>query len=182
MNGLPSRMRPHYRMTHPVLHFVRLLRVAEYWSYSPAGASRIGRIVSALARYRARRAGLRLGLDVPCGVFGPGLSIAHPGLLVVNGDARVGARCRVSQGVTIGATDSGAPSVGDDVFVGPNALILGPVTIGDGAFIYPGAVVTKDVPARHAAKGVPATIYPHEGSPWRPGTGFSRITDRSQRG
>lgn len=48
--------------------------------------------------------------------------------------------------------------VGNDVWIGTRALILGGVTIGDGAIIGAGAIVTKDVPPYAIVAGVPAKI------------------------
>jgi serine O-acetyltransferase len=52
------------------------------------------------------------------------------------------------------------PELGDDVYVGAGARILGEITVGDRAQIGANAVVLKDVPADHVAIGVPATIRP----------------------
>ena len=46
--------------------------------------------------------------------------------------------------------------IGDDVFVGMEALVLKGVTIGDGAVVGAGAVVTQDVPPRTVVAGNPA--------------------------
>lgn len=48
--------------------------------------------------------------------------------------------------------------IGNDVWIGKNAIILGGVTVGDGAVIAAGSVVTRDVPAYHIAGGVPAKV------------------------
>lgn len=48
--------------------------------------------------------------------------------------------------------------IGNDVWVGTKAIILGGVNIGDGAVIAAGAVVTKDVPAYAISAGVPAKV------------------------
>lgn len=48
--------------------------------------------------------------------------------------------------------------LGNDVWVGANALILGGVTVGHGAVIAAGAVVTKDVPDYSVVGGVPAKV------------------------
>jgi len=47
-------------------------------------------------------------------------------------------------------------TLGDDVWIGANAVILGGVVIGTGAVVAAGAVVTKDVPAYAVVMGVPA--------------------------
>ena len=73
----------------------------------------------------------------------------------------MGERCMISHGVTIGVLGGdrlGVPRLGNDVYVGCGAKILGPVTIGDGAIIGANAVVLEDVPAGATAVGVPARI------------------------
>jgi serine O-acetyltransferase len=164
MNGV-DRWRPYHAVTRGVVHFLHVMRLCEYWE------NQRGPLAAALAvvyKVRMRRLSERLGFDLGRHAIGPGFSIAHSGLLVVHPDARIGARCRIHQGVTIGAGRNGYPVIGDDVFIGPNAVILGGVTIGDGAFIYPSAVVTKDVPQGWAASGVPAVARPSQHAIWRP--------------
>lgn len=164
MNGV-ERWRPRHALTRGVVHFLHVLRLCEYWENQPGP---VARVMSGVYKVRLRRLSERLGFDVGRHTAGPGLSIAHSGLLVIHPDARIGARCRIHQGVTIGATAGGVPVIGDDVFIGPNALVLGGVTIGDRAFIFPSAVVTCDVPDGHAAAGVPATVRPGTHEVWRP--------------
>lgn len=62
----------------------------------------------AMIKYQYNRAAVRLGFTVPLNCFGPGLSIAHYGLLTV-GYAKVGKNCRIQEGVNIGATGGGYP-------------------------------------------------------------------------
>lgn len=50
------------------------------------------------------------------------------------------------------------PSIGDDVWVGRNAIIMPGVRVGEGSIVGAGAVVTKDVPAFSVVGGVPAKI------------------------
>lgn len=165
MNGV-DRWRPQHALTRGVVHFLHVMRRCEFWE------NQSGPVAAALRpvyKARMRRLSERLGFDIGRHIVGPGFSIAHSGLLVVHPDARIGARCRIHQGVTIGAAGGVAPVIGDDVFIGPNALILGGVTIGDRAFVYPSAVVTTDVPAGHGAAGVPASVRPGTHEVWAPG-------------
>ena len=92
----------------------------------------------------------------------PGLYIGHFGGIIVGGGVRIGERCAISQGVTLGADVrdgvAGCAVLGDRVYVAPGAVIAGPVTVGDGAAIGANAVVRDDVPPGALAVGVPARV------------------------
>ncbi len=79
---------------------------------------------------------------------------------MINKKAVIGKRCVILHNVTIGAkgpgNDVGNPNVGDDVYLGAGATILGSVKVGDGAVIGAGSVVTKEVPAQAVMAGNPA--------------------------
>ncbi len=98
------------------------------------------------------------GIDIPHEAdFGPGLRIHHFGGIFVHPSVRAGAGCTLYQGATLGdAGDDRGPLLGNDVLVGANALVLGPVRVGDGARIGAGAVVVRDVPSGATVAGNPA--------------------------
>lgn len=91
-------------------------------------------------------------------VFGPGFVLVHSQGVVINGRVRGGSHVYLEHQVTIGAEKDLSPVLGDDIFVGAGAKIIGPVTIGDGARIGANAVVVKDVPDGATVGGVPARI------------------------
>jgi serine O-acetyltransferase len=94
----------------------------------------------------------------PKAQIAPGLCFVHPMGIVIGDGARLGRRVTVMHGVTIGASSEGWPEIGDEVFIGPGAKIIGNVKIGDHASIGANAVVVKDVPAGKFAAGIPARV------------------------
>ena len=77
---------------------------------------------------------------------------------MINGRVRGGAGVKVEHQVTIGAERRESPRLGDDVFVGAGAKILGAVSVGTGARVGANAVVVKDVPAFATVVGIPARV------------------------
>ena len=85
-----------------------------------------------------------------------GLYLPH-GNVVVDGMVRIGRNCVIGPWVTVGTRGSVAgPHIGDDVFIGTGAKILGGISVGDRARIGANAVVLDDVPAGTTVVGVPA--------------------------
>ncbi len=87
--------------------------------------------------------------------IGGGTQLPHSVGIVMHLDTVIGKNCRIFQNVTFG--NAGA-TVGDDVFIGAGAVILGAVKIGDKARIGANAVVLEDVPAGATVVGIPAKI------------------------
>ena len=90
--------------------------------------------------------------------FGPRFVLVHSQGVVINSSVRGGSDVKIEHQVTIGAEKGEAPVLGDRVFVGAGAKIVGAVTIGDDAKIGANAVVTKDIPAGATAVGIPARV------------------------
>jgi serine O-acetyltransferase len=105
----------------------------------------------------------------PTAELGPGCVIPHSVGIVIGPEVRIGRRCYIGQGVTLGyrwpgnrtpEPDDGNPVVGDKVVIGAGAKLLGKITVGDRALIGANSVVVRDVPAGHQATGIPAQIRP----------------------
>ncbi|MBV8077149.1 MAG: hypothetical protein JO284_12160, partial [Planctomycetaceae bacterium] len=90
--------------------------------------------------------------------FGPGLVLIHSTGVVINGRVRGGSNVLIEHQVTIGAERRQNPVIGDDVFLGAGAKVLGPVSIGDGARIGANAVVVDDIPPHCTVVGIPARV------------------------
>jgi serine O-acetyltransferase len=115
-----------------------------------------------------RRISIKLGISISPNTFGPGLSIAHRGTIVVNGGAKIGANCRIHVGVNIG-TEAGkadaAPTIGDNCYIGPGAKIFGPIVIGPNSVIGANAVVNKSFSeGNQTLGGVPAKVISKKNS------------------
>ncbi|WP_443677297.1 serine O-acetyltransferase [Mycobacterium pseudoshottsii] len=161
-----------HRILQRPAHFQRLLRKSEYWTNSARTPA--GRLLAGYLRLRTKFLGERLGFDIPRNVFGPGLSIAHIGSIVVNCNAKVGSNCRIHHGVTIGEGRAGEyPTIGDDVFISVGATVLG-ADVGSRVVIYASAVVIKPVPDDVEVAGIPARVVrdrrPGGLRPQRPGS------------
>lgn len=105
---------------------------------------------------------LLIGAELPPTVAcGPGLTLQHAGRgVILHPRTRLGRDVTLYHRVTCGVrgTVDGAPSIGDDVYLGTGATVIGAVSIGAGARVGAGAVVIRDVPSGATATGVPATI------------------------
>jgi len=104
------------------------------------------------------------GIELPCEVkIGQRFTIEHFGDIIISGDAVFGDDVIIRNGVTVGLRHTGvrgSPVIGNRVDIGTGAKILGPITIGDDVSIGANAVVIKDVPSHSIAVGVPAKIIP----------------------
>lgn len=94
--------------------------------------------------------------------LGEDFNIVHAeGSLSIHPDVVIGDRCGVMHNVTIGTNmGPGAPTIGDDVFIGVNSTVLGRIRIGDRVRIGANTAVTTNVPSDSMVIGSPARIYP----------------------
>ncbi|MFW2134900.1 serine O-acetyltransferase [Chryseobacterium sp. TY4] len=142
----------------PNLHYIYWLRNAQKYPKS----SLIGKIYRLILRHYQIKYGFQIYAETQ---IGPGLYLGHWGQLVINPTAIIGRNCNIAQGVTIAQTNrgkrEGVPVIGDEVWIGPNAVIVGGITIGNNVLIAPNAYVNMDVPANSVVIGNPAQITPN---------------------
>jgi serine O-acetyltransferase len=97
----------------------------------------------------------------PLATIGPGLYLAHPLGVGIGAFVVIGANCKLHLGAVIGPQPLEKDGqkytvIGDDVFIGTHAVIIGGVTIGDGAVIGANAVVMRDVDPYTVVSAPPA--------------------------
>lgn len=99
---------------------------------------------------------------------GSGFYIGHVGGIVVNVGSAIGKNCNISHDVTLGQANrgdkQGCPTIGDNVYIGPGAKIIGNVYVGNGVAVGANCVVTKDVPDHKVVAGIPGKIISDRGS------------------
>ncbi len=111
----------------------------------------------------------KTGIQIPYGTqIGEGFRIVHFGHIVINPDAKIGKNFNISQGCLIGITQgqkAGVPTIGDNVCMNANSIIIGGVHIGNNVLIAPGAFINFDVPDNSIVIGNPGKIIQKASSP-----------------
>ncbi len=135
------------------------------------GCQRFGKFHPAgiLFRLWFRRLRVKYGYQVPFSTkIGAGLFLGHFGSIVVNKGTVIGRNCNLAQGVTIGQVNrgkqQGCPVIGDRVWIGANAVVVGGITIGNDVLIAPLTFVNFDVPDKAVVVGNPGQIINYNGS------------------
>lgn len=140
---------------NPNLHFIYLFRKCQKHKNS---------IFSIFWRMLLRRAQIKYGIQIyPETQIGEGLYLGHWGMLVINPKVRIGKNCNIAQGVSIAQSNrgktKGAPTIGDEVWIGPNSVIVGNITIGNNVLIAPNSLVSEDIPDNSLVTGNPCRIF-----------------------
>lgn len=102
-------------------------------------------------------------VDLPTDTnIGGGLYMGHPYGIVVSSKAIIGKNVNIHKGVTIGAEQrgkrKGTPVIGNNVWIGINATVVGKIRIGNDVLIAPNTLVNFDVPDHSIVIGCPGII------------------------
>jgi serine acetyltransferase len=138
---------------------VAIFRLAQFGARGAGFSATLARLTALPLMAFAR---LMLGCEIPANLAcGRRLVLAHGGrgIIVVNG-AVLGDDVVMAPYASVGAAypTPGAPVIGDRVYLGAHATVLGPVTIGDNAFLGARALVLEDLPAGAIALGTKAEV------------------------
>ena len=146
-------------LTYAGFHALLAYRIS-HWLKS-MGVPFVPRAISQLARWLT-------GIEIhPSATIGTGFFIDHGMGVVIGETAEIGDYVTLFQGVTLGGTGKERgkrhPTLGNHVVVGAGAKILGGITVGDNVKIGANSVVIKNVPANSTVIGVPARIIKTQG-------------------
>lgn len=136
--------------------YTRLMRKCEYLKNCSNNF-----VLRAFYLWNFKRRSVRYGFSIPLNSFGPGLKIIHRGTIVVNPGAKVGPNAGINCDVVIGAklgTKSAAPIIGKNCYIACGAKIIGEISVGDNVIIGANAVVVKDVQDNVTVAGIPAKV------------------------
>ncbi|KQR95467.1 transferase [Chryseobacterium sp. Leaf180] len=147
------------RCFSPNLHFVYLLRKAQKYQHTF--------LLKSIWKLILRHYQIKYGFQIyPETTIGEGFYLGHWGSLVINPKTVIGKNCNIAQGVTIGqqnrGKNAGAPTIGNHVWIGTNAVIVGNIKVGNDVLIAPNSYVNFNVPDHSIVSGNPATIVSRE--------------------
>lgn len=124
-------------------------------------------LVRFVIKLLSRHYSIKYGFQIPLSTkIGPGLHIGHFGSIVINGASIIGDNCNISHNVTIGQQNrggkKGCPIIGNYVWIGTGAVIVGKIKIGNRVLIAPNSYVNIDIPDNSVVIGNPAKVFPKE--------------------
>ena len=160
------RIRPYGYSIYQLLQGFRSQGFRYIYLLRKVGSSRFW-ITKIIYKILLRHYSYKYGFQIsPETQIGPGLYIGHFGTIIVSIHAVIGKNCNLSPGVTIGRDHRGArrgsPVIGDQVWIGTNAVLVGKITVGNNVLIAPNAFVNFDVPDHSIVLGNPGKIIPRE--------------------
>jgi serine O-acetyltransferase len=149
-------------LCYPTLHAVLIHRVSHFLHVTTR-IPLLPRMISVLNRFLT-------GVEIHPGArIGRGFFIDHGSGVVIGETAEIGDNCVFFHGVTLGGTghhlDKRHPTIGDNVLIGANATLLGPIVVGSNTKIGASTVIiNRDVPGNCTVVGAPGRIVKRDGA------------------
>jgi serine O-acetyltransferase len=109
------------------------------------------------------------GISIPysCSI-GHSFYIGHFGGIIINANVIIGSNCNISQGVTIGVSGRGdkrgIPILGNNIYIGANAVLAGKILVGNNCLIAANSLVVDSISDGATVLGVPAKVINQLGS------------------
>ncbi len=158
---------------YPGFHAMRFHH-ASHWLWN--------RNVRFLARFLSHISRFLTGIEIHPGArIGEGFFIDHGMGVVIGETAEIGKNVTMYHGVTLGGTSwkkgKRHTTIEDNVIIGANAAILGPIRVGENSKIGSGSVVNKEVPSHSTVVGIPGRVVFREGNVYQDPTGVAGTPD-----
>ena len=136
-----------YALLAPVHHYLRQASAVQF---------KLSRLVSLIYQFLTIATGTEIPLNVK---LGKGLYLPHTAGVILAGLTTVGDYCVICPGVVLGTNGRGqTPTIGHNVYIGANVVIVGPVEVGDNATIGAGSILTQNVPPFALVVGNPGLV------------------------
>lgn len=138
-------------------YFLYVYRKYEYWFNNKQKLS--GKVMSLFWHIRFKRISMKCGFTIPINCIGPGLCLPHYGTIVISDDVTIGENCKIHAGSNIGTTNGKkeAKKIGNNVYIGPGAKLVGAGIIPDNVVIGANAVVIGSIEEQGiTVGGIPA--------------------------
>jgi serine O-acetyltransferase len=134
----------YWKLSQHMLLCIIVFRKAQYYKTH-------NKILSLLYLYKLKKLCYKYGFNVPASTtIGAGFFIGHCGQIIINDKAIIGENCNIAPGVTIGVENrgerKGVPEIGNKVWIGTNAVLVGKIKIGNNVLISLNSFVNYDVP------------------------------------
>lgn len=139
--------------------FQHRLRYIVYLRYSQKTNIVLFRLFCEYKLYRLTR---KYGIEIKAKTkIGSGFVMTHPYNITVSPYAIIGSNVTMMKGSTVGISAgkrSGAPIIGNNVYIGINSTIIGGIVIGDDVLIGPNTLINRDIPSHSMVVGNPCKI------------------------
>lgn len=145
--------------------YTKLWRKANYYKET-------NRLLFVIYGFFLLRKSIKYGFQIsPYASIGSGLYIGHFGSVIVGNEVKMGDNVNLSSDVVIGRTArgklEGSPVIGNNVWIGSGAKIVGKITIGDDVLIAPNSYVNIDIPNHSIVIGNPCSIYKKDNATYK---------------
>lgn len=134
----------------------KYIKTMRYLEYHINNSGTFHKFCALFYKWTLRKLSYKTGFQIPPNTVGKGLTIWHWGPIIINARAKIGEYCVLNPNIVIGHKGEGlpAPQIGNNVFIGSGAKIIGDIKIGNNVIIAPNSVITKDVTDRLIIGGI----------------------------
>lgn len=145
---------------------LKALRHVEYAKNVLRNKGFFGKLIYAWRQWRYHRLEERYNISIGINMVGYGFRLPHiiGGGIIINANS-IGNYCGANVGVVVGNNHSwdDRPTIGNHVALTMGCKVYGAITIGDNVIVAPNSVVVKDVPDNCVVSGIPAKIIRQDG-------------------